>query len=260
MPKLKRGKRLQVLNIISFIGVIVVNGLANLLPINGYQTGEVSELYPNLFTPAGITFSIWGIIYLTLAGFVLYQARGLISKKEPLLDLLKRVGYLFAISCLANIGWLIAWHYLKIKLSLLIMLVLLGSLAAIYRRLDIGKWAVSRKENWFVHLPFSLYTAWITVATLANLTVVLVDLNWYGTLIPAELWTVGLILLAVGAAVYMYTTRGDLYYNLVIIWALLGIIIKRVVIAEQLVASVVLAAGLGSLMIVGNIIYQKLKR
>lgn len=260
MSNSKQGKRLQVLNIISFIGVIVVNGLANLLPINGYQTGEVSELYPNLFTPAGIIFSIWGIIYLTLAGFILYQARGLISKKEPPRDLLERIGYLFAISCLANIGWLIAWHYLKIKLSLLIMFILLGFLTVIYKRLEIGRGPISRKENWLVHLPFSLYTAWITVATLANLTVVLVDVNWYGTLIPAELWTVGLILLAVGVAVYIYTTRGDFYYNLVILWALLGIIIKRVVIAEQLVVSVVLAAGLGVLVIVGNIIYQKLKK
>lgn len=253
---LNQEERFQILNIISFIAVIIVNALANLLPFNGYQTGEISRMYPNLFTPAPITFSIWSLIYFTLALFVIYQAQGLISSQEAPTKLLKKVGYLFFLSSAANIGWLFAWHYLKIKLSFLIMLLLLVSLLVIYHsRLNIGMNLERRKEKVFVQLPFSLYTAWITVATFANLTVLIVDLNLYGKFIPAQLWTIALILITVFLTVYFY--RRDIYYNLVISWALLGIIIKRVFIAEELVSGVVLAAGLGILIIGGSLISIK---
>ena len=253
-------KRLQVLNMLSLIAVMAVNALAVLLPINDYQTGEISDLYPNLFTPAGITFSIWGLIYLTLILFIIYQARGLISSRVQRNKIINRIGYLFLISSLANIGWILAWHHLKIGLSFVIMLILLITLLSIYNRLERGRSLVSKQEDYFVYLPFSLYTAWITVATLANLTVLIVDLNWYGSFIPAQLWTIVMIALAVGIAVYIYLNRQDLFFNLVIIWALIGILIKRVSIAEELVVSVSLAAAIGILVIIGNIIYQKLFR
>ncbi|WP_027340615.1 hypothetical protein [Halonatronum saccharophilum] len=245
---------LQLLNLLAFILVVVINALANILPINDYTTGEVAGLYPNLFTPAPITFSIWGLIYLSLAFFTLYQLRGLLSIPDSQVDFLDRIGYLFFISSLANASWIFAWHYLKIGLSFIIMLVLLTSLILIYNRLEIGLRRVSRSEKLFVHLPFSIYTGWITVATLANLTTLLVDLNLYDNIIPAIPWTIGMIAIAVIVGRYIYIKRRDLYYNLVIVWALLGIIIKRLFIAEELIISVVIAAIIGIIIITGIVV------
>ncbi|MCK8827744.1 hypothetical protein MWH25_08325 [Natroniella acetigena] len=247
-------KILQVLNIFSFILVIFINALANILPLNDYTTGEVAELYPNLFTPAPITFSIWGLIYLLLAFFTLYQARGLLSIPDSQIEFLDRIDSLFFISSLANASWIFAWHYLKIGLSFLIMLVLLISLILIYNRLEIGLRRVSRAEKLFVHLPFSIYTGWITVATLANLTILLVDLNLYDTIIPATPWTIGMIAIAVIVGSYIYIKRRDFYYNLVIVWALLGIVVKRLFIAEELIISVALASIIGIIIITGILV------
>ena len=247
-------KLLQILNIISFLAVIIVNALANALPINDLTTGEISAMFPNLFTPAGITFSIWGLIYLLLAGFIFYQARGLLSKRELNKELLDKINILFIISSLANIAWIFTWHYLKIELSFLIMLILASSLILIYQRLKIGQRGVKPKERVFVHLPFSIYTAWITVATLANLTVLFVEWNIYANIIPEVLWTVAMIAIATAVGLYIYQKYRDVYYNLVIIWALLGIVIQRVFIAEQLVLSVVIAAVVGILVVASRIL------
>ncbi|WP_408954344.1 hypothetical protein [Natroniella sp. ANB-PHB2] len=247
-------KTLQILNILSFVLVIFINALANILPLNDYTTGEVAQLYPNLFTPAPITFSIWGLIYLLLASFTLYQARGLLSIPDPQVDFLDKIGYLFFISSLANASWIFAWHYLKIGLSFLIMFVLLISLILIYNQLEIGLRRVSRAEKLFVHLPFSIYTGWITVATLANLTTLLVDLNFYDTIIPAVPWTIGMIAIAVIVGSYIYIKRRDLYYNLVIVWALLGVVVKRIFIAEELIITVAIAAIIGIIIITGILV------
>jgi hypothetical protein len=242
-------KILPILNIISFTGVIIINALANILPLNGYTTGEVAAKFPNLFTPAPITFSIWGVIYFLLALFIVYQAKGLVASKNTNEKVLEQINYLFILSSLANIGWIFAWHYLRIKLSFLVMLVLLFPLVLIYKRLKIGKEQVTKGEKYFVHLPFSVYLGWITVATLANLTVLLVDLNLYRSLIPAVPWTVGLIMIATVLGSYIYLKRKDIYYSLVIIWSLIGIIVKRIFIAQELVISVAVTAGIGVLVI-----------
>ncbi len=247
-------KLLQILNILSLLAVIIVNALANALPINDLTTGEISAMFPNLFTPAGITFSIWGLIYLLLAGFIFYQARGLLGKRELNKELLDRINILFIISSLANIVWIFTWHYLKIELSFLIMLILASSLIIIYRRLKTAQRGVKAKERLFVHLPFSIYTAWITVATLANLTVLFVEWDIYAVIIPEILWTITMIAIATAVGIYIYQKYRDIYYNLVIIWALLGIVIQRVFIAEQLVLSVVIAAVAGVLTIASRIL------
>ena len=260
MTNLNQIKYLKILNIISFINVIIINGLANSLPLNGYQTGEISRIYTNLFTPAPITFSIWLLIYISLIFFIIYQSQGLINNKYSSPKIIEKIGYLFFISSVANIGWLFAWHYLKIRVSFLVMLILLGSLIIIYAKLNTNLETITKKEELFIRLPFSLYTAWITVATFANLTVLLVEINWYYELILAQLWTIGLILAAVFIAIYNYRKYQDICFNLVFIWALLGIIIKRIFIAEELVLGVILTAGIGILIIIGNIIYSKVKK
>lgn len=238
-------KSLQILNIIGFILVIALNGLANGLPINGRTTGELSDLYPNLFVPAGFTFSIWGLIYLLLLAFVFYQAGGLWNKQPPPVTV-QKIGVWFFVSCMANASWILAWHYMLVELSLLIMLVILTSLMTIYRRLQIGQGADSSKRLLLVHLPFSVYLGWITVATIANVTTLLVDWGLSG-LFPGEIfWTCLMIIIATGFGILFLLRKRDVPYALVLVWALYGITAVRFNEAILIVAYIaigLLAAG-----------------
>ncbi|HBF18604.1 MAG TPA: hypothetical protein DDW81_00825 [Cryomorphaceae bacterium] len=216
---------LLILNTLGWSAVVTVNALANILPINGYTTGELSDKYPNLFTPAGFTFSIWGVIYLGLLAFVsfsMYNARS--SEKNTGTEL---IGLWFFISCLANVGWILAWHYQLVGLSVCIMFVLLFSLIQIYRNLGVGIRAVSPAEKYMVHAPFSIYLGWITVATVANITALLVHWNWRGWGLPANFWTAAAILLATLVALYILNRTNDFFFVLVLVWAFFGILYKR---------------------------------
>jgi hypothetical protein len=215
---------LKSLNLVAFLGTIAVNAMANALPINGKTTGELSEFYPNLFVPAGLTFSIWGLIYLLLAIFAIYQIAAPTGKSA---DFLQRIGPLFVIASAANIGWIFLWHYQRVSASLVLMLILLASLLAVYLRLGIGIRAASWRERLLVHLPFSVYLGWITVATVANVTAVLVHVSWNRFGASQELWTVVVLIVAALITLAVLFTRSDLFYALVILWAFLGILIKR---------------------------------
>jgi hypothetical protein len=205
--------------------MITVNILANALPINGLTTGEVSAELDNLFTPAGLTFSIWGLIYTLLGLYILYQS-GLFSKNtKPSEELLNSIGILFSVSSLANASWIIAWHYQQFALSLVIMLVLLITLILIVLR--IKKESITGREILFVKIPFSIYFGWITVATIANVTVFLVSLGFTGLGIPEEIWAVVIISLGCIIALATMFFNKDIYYGLVIIWAYAGILIKH---------------------------------
>jgi hypothetical protein len=213
----------QVVVILSTILVIVVNGLANALPLNGQTTGEISDRFDVYFVPAGYVFSIWGLIYLALIGYSVYQA--LPAQREN--PRLRRTGYLYALSCLANIVWLFLWHYEIFVLTVVAMVALLLLLIAIYLRLGTGLTRVSTAETWLVRVPFSIYLGWITVATIANVTSLLDYWNWNGWGISPEAWAV--IMLVAGAAIAsaVSLTRGDVAYVLVIVWAFVGIAVKH---------------------------------
>ena len=187
----KRGSQiiLSIFNIVGFLGVIVVNALANALPINNKTTGALSDQYPNLFVPAGLTFSIWGLIYVLLAVFVVYSMISVLKTdaKRPFIN---NIGILFFLTCIANIGWIFAWHYQILPLSMLLMIILLACLIAIYVRLSIGKSDAANQEKYLVHLPFSLYLGWITVATIANATALLVDAHWNTFGLGEQFWAV----------------------------------------------------------------------
>jgi len=220
---------LSILNLIGFLGTIVVNGLANALPLNNQTTGELSDKYPNLFVPAGLTFSIWGVIYILLAIFVIYGLIISIKNNTQKTAFIKNIGILFFISSLANIGWIFAWHYEILPLSLVLMLVILGSLITIYLRLRIGKSDSTLSEKYLVHLPFSVYLGWITIATIANVTAVLVDINWNTFGLGEQFWAVAVIIVGIAIALSVLFTRKDIFYCLVVDWALLGILLKRLV-------------------------------
>ena len=164
----------QILNIVAILAVIIVNFLANALPINGQTTGEVSDRFEIYFVPAGYVFSIWGLIYVALVAFAVYQALPA-QRDNPRLE---RVGYLFVLSCLANIVWIFLWHYEQFGLSVVAMLILLLSLIFVYLRLEIGTSTVSAGEKWLIRVPFSIYLGWITVATVANITNFFEVIQW----------------------------------------------------------------------------------
>lgn len=217
---------IKILVAITYVSMVVVNFLANGLPINNRSTGAISDAYPNLFAPAGITFSIWGLIYLLLAGYVLYQF-GIFNKNrsQESETLLKKVNIAFMVSSLANISWIFAWHYDFIWLSVIIMAVILGSLITIADTLRTREFTT--KETLFILAPFSVYFGWITVATIANVTVLLVSIGWNGFGIAEYVWTS--IMLLVGALIGIVRMRMDTnwIYGLVLIWAYLGILLKH---------------------------------
>jgi len=213
----------QILVVVSVVATVVVNGLATSLPINGQTTAEISDRFDVFFVPAGYVFSIWGLIYLGLAAYAVYQAFPAQAHDPDL----RGIGGLFVLSSLANISWILMWHYEYFALSVVVMLILLISLIAIYLRLDIGRKQVSRGMRWAVHLPFSIYLGWITVATIANVTALLAYWDWGGLGISPEAWTVIMLAIATIVGGLMSFTRGDIAYALVLIWAFAGIAIKH---------------------------------
>ncbi len=239
----KRSIFLQGANLGALLMLIVVNALANILPLNGKTTAEISDSYPNLFTPAGYVFSIWGLIYALLLIFAVYQA--LLSQREK--TFLHKIGFFFVLSCIANISWIFLWHYEQIILSLALMFVLLITLIVIYLRLNIGRSDAPLKERLYVHLPFSVYLGWITVAPIANVAAALTAINWDGWGISDVTWTILVIIIAMIITLSVIITRKDIAFSLVIVWALIGIIIKQIenqsiVITASISAAIIMIA------------------
>jgi benzodiazapine receptor len=224
-------------NIVAFIGVVVVNGLANGIPLNGQNTGEISAKYPSLFTPAGFTFSIWGLIYLSLTAFVVYQALPAQRGNQTL----KKIGPLFIANCVANAAWIFVWHYDLLWLSLLLMAVILITLIQIYRTLLAAGPAAAKSEWLFLRMPFSLYTGWITVASIANISCVQIAMDWDNTGLSAVDWTLLKLAIAgaIGASVILRLR--DIPYVLVIAWAAYGIASRQVETPEVVGAAATLS-------------------
>jgi hypothetical protein len=208
--------------IVTILITLVVNVLANALPLNGLNTGQISDRFKVYFVPAGYVFAIWGLIYIGLIAFAVFQA--LPSQRDN--PRLRATGWWISLGGLANSAWIFFWHYQLFPLTLIAMLVLLGTLIITYLRLDIGRTTVSTAETWAARLPFSIYLGWITVATVANVTDVLDYLKWDRFGISPEAW-MGIVLAAVLViAALMNFTRRDVAYAAVILWALAGISVK----------------------------------
>ncbi len=224
-----------ILNLLTLVLTLVVNSLANILPLNGMNTGQISDSLPSLFTPAGYVFSIWSIIYIGLIAFGIYQALPS-QRNNPRIE---RMGWWFVIANLFNSAWIFAWHYLQFGLSVVLMLGLLVSLLVIYER--IGRRAASRVETWTVNVPFSIYLGWITVATVANIASLLISLGWNGFGIPAVL-TVVMIGVATLLGMLMILLKREIAYPLVLIWAFAGIAAVRADVPLVEIGAIVAAA------------------
>jgi len=231
-------------NIVAFVLTVIVNSLAGSTTLlGGVNTAEISDSNPTLITPAGYVFSIWGIIYFLLGAFVIFQA--LPSQREK--EYNKQIGWLFVLSSIINIAWLFLWQYELLSLSLILMFMLLATLILIYTRLGIGKSKATFQEKIAVHTPFSVYLGWITIASIANVSVTLVSLNWDGFGINPETWATLIIIVALVITLLVLATRRDIAYGLVIIWALIGIAVKQsgtqnIVILTEASAIIVLLA------------------
>lgn len=244
---------------VSFLLMVAINALANALKLGGLSTGEVSGLYPNLFAPAGYAFAIWGLIYLLGALHVLYQL-GIFrcragTANEPLL---KRVAVAFSVSSLANAAWVFCWHYRNIPLSTVMILVMLTSLA--YIMVLLRKTALSTREKLLVRLPFSVYFGWITVATIANLTVLLVALGWDRWGLSEAFWTAVVLIAgaAIGAA-WIHFGR-DPAYGLVLVWAYAGILVRHLTAVSPREPVVIAAVCLSIAALAADIVYAEVVR
>ena len=220
---MKKSSVLSVASTIVFAGMVAVNYLAVALPINGITTGEVSDSYPNLFAPAGFTFLIWSLIYTLLLGFTVYQWR--IKNRTEIRPMLEKVQTYFILSSLFNTAWIFSWHYRIIPLSLLLITCMLISLALL-----VGSLRETNLKRWdylLIRMPFSIYFGWLTVATIANVTVFLVSLGWVGFGIPAEVCTSAVLLTGAAIGLLAMLKNRDIAYILVMVWAYFGILYRH---------------------------------
>lgn len=219
---MKKPLTYRLVTVVTALLAITVNGLANALPLNGQGTGEISDRFAIYFVPEGYVFSIWGIIYLGLIAFVIYQL--LPSQKEN--ALIEKIAPAFWVSSLANTAWIFLWHYEFFPLTLVAMLTLLASLGYIYLQIS-GFGELTGGQKWFVKLPFSIYLGWISVATVANVSQVLFAAKWSGWGISPEVWTVVMLAIAAVLGLAMRWRESDWAYVLVLVWALVGIAQKQ---------------------------------
>lgn len=228
----------QWVNLIAIIAAFAINIYANINPPNGLTIGDISNQFFSkvLILPANYAFAIWGLIYLGLISLGIYQV--LPAQRQNFS--LRRGSYLLVLASIAQIAWIFLFVNRLFALSVVAMLLILLPLIGIYLRLGIGKERVSKKELWFVHNPLSIYLAWISVATIVNVASALYDLGWSGWGINPQVWTVIMLIVASAIAAVVTTTRTDIAYPLVIIWAIVAIAVRQI--AQPLIA--ITAGGL----------------
>ncbi len=212
-----------VMVIVALAATITINALANLLPINGLETGQISDRFPVLFVPAAYVFSIWGVIYAGLIAYAVYRALPA-QRDNP--RLLRTDGW-FVLSCVANSVWIFLWHYLQFPLTVVFIVLLLVALIMVYIRLETGRTLVSRGEFWLVRVPFSIYLGWASVATIANISQTLFVSGWDRAGVPAEAWATIMLAVAVVLAALIAFSRFDGAYLGVFVWAFVGIAVRQ---------------------------------
>ncbi len=209
--------------LMALLATLAVNVMANSLPINGVTQSEISDQFDVYFVPAGYAFAIWGVIYLGLIAYVTYQILPASAASEKL----DAIAWPFIGSSIANIAWLFLWHYAQFVLSFFAMVAILLFLILVYERLWRSRQHASRVEFWAVHITFSIYLGWITVATIANATTVLDFLGWGGWGIAASTWAVVMLVIATLVGGLVILRRKDPVYGLVLVWAFVGIARKH---------------------------------
>lgn len=215
-------KVLQILNGIAFVSVVFINYLSNTGKMNNTTIGEISGDLNSLFTPAGYAFSIWGLIYLLLLGFAIYQGRSLFVKVRND-DFVEKTGIWFVISCIANATWIFCWIYEYTGLSCIFIFLLLFSLLKIVWKNRMELWDAPFSVILFLWWPFVIYSGWVTVASIANVSSYLVKIGWNGFGISAEIWTIIMIIIATAINLIITWKRNMREFAMVGAWALIAI-------------------------------------
>lgn len=206
------------------VATLVVNYLANSLPINGQTTGDITRRIEVYFVPAGYVFSIWSLIYLGVIAYSVYLSLTMAQGRSDS-GAARAIAPWYVLTAVANCCWLFAWHHNQFPLSMLLMVVLLGALIVIYR-LQVARPPASTLELWAVHIPFRVYLGWVSVATIANATITLDDAGWTGFGLSEPTWGVIMVVVAAALGLVMNLRHNDIAYTLVIIWALIGIAVR----------------------------------
>ena len=223
--KLERDLLRQVINLFAIVAAFGTNVAANLAPIKGLSIGEISNTIFKevLIIPASYAFAIWGVIYLGLFSFAIYQALPP-QRQNPLL---RQVGYFLVVSSVAQIIWVFCFLSRWFLLSLVAMLVILIPLMIIVHRLGMGKNKIFQLDKWLIKIPLSIYLSWISIATIVNAASVLSYRGWNGWGISPPIWTVGVLILAGVLALWMGTVRANIAFALVYLWALVAIALRH---------------------------------
>jgi hypothetical protein len=216
----------KVFSVIAYLIMVTFNILANLIPLNGMTTGELSNRYPSLITPAGYTFLIWTIIYALLFAYTIYQLEILVHRRKLGSKVTSYIRLYFILSCLCNAAWIVAWHYNYIALSLMLIIIILVCLSFI--NIYVYTEELSFREKLFIRLPFSIYFGWVTVATVVNTSVLLISVRWSGFGIPAQVWTIVAALIILIVASVNTLKHKSLAYAATVIWAYVGILVKHI--------------------------------
>lgn len=252
-PQSQPGKGLAIATLASIFGTIVVNTLSNLIPPGGESVGEIAntELDGVLILPASYAFAIWGLIYVGLIAYGFYQLRPA-QRQNPVY---RRASMLLIVACAAQIAWIFLFSLRQYWVSLLAMLVILLSLIGIYLALGIGQQPSHRKERWNVQVPFSIYLAWISVATIVNVASALFASGWQGGPLSVQAWTV--VMLVVGAVVAAIAAlqRTDVAFTLVFIWAYVAIAIR-----QANTPAIWLTAVIASVILLGLLLWARQRR
>jgi hypothetical protein len=223
-------KTLQTANGIALIITVVISYLSNTGVFNGNTMKTISDKYHNYFTPAGYAFSIWGVIYLGLFGFVFYTGRSLFKKSDSNTsenNVVIKIGWWFVLSCIANSLWVVFWLYDFIGISVILMVLLLFSLLKIIINTRMELDFHPLKKYIFIFWPFAIYSGWITVALIADIAAWLTKINWNGWGISSISWTIIMIVLAAVINLLMIFKRNLREYALVSIWALIAIAVSN---------------------------------
>ena len=254
MNAIKNQQKFSILNSLSVIIAIGINYYSQVYKVNGNTIGGLSDKYTNLFTPDGYAFSIWGIIYLGLiafCGFQIYQT----FKLKKINEFINQTGYWFALTNLANAAWVFAWLYENTLLSIGIMLVMLISLTKIILNTNMERYDASKKIIAFYWWPICIYSGWITVATIANITAYLAKIEWSGFGISEIQWTIIMIIIATLLNALMIYKRNMREFALVGVWALIAIYVKQ----QNEYESIAYTALIGALILFGYVMYHGFK-
>ncbi len=239
---------LKILNIAAFLTVILVNYLANSLPINGVKTADISNKYFNEFAPANITFAIWGVIYSLLIATLIWQ----LNVQNNAINTINKW---WVINSVLNVAWLFSWHYEILFLSIVLMIGILYSLVQI-NKIESTELAQNIPREWLLKSAFGIYLGWICIATIANFTTLLVSLNFNKFGLSDTFWTGTVIGIGSITSAMLVVRYKNIFIGFAVIWALIGIIIRQNQLHEHFTA-ISWAALTYGLAVVTSLFYAK---